>query len=537
MDTGKHTDVLIVGAGPAGLMMAAQLLRFGVQPVIIDAKRGPDRTSKAIELNASSMEHFRQMGLADKLLKVGAPARRIQVQGKGGTLGTLDFSQMEDPGTAYPFIHIAGQDITEKLLIERLTAGACPVIWETRLISLEQNDREATVTVDRQGQGQQWLCQWVIGADGADSSVRMSLFGAVRPRIKTHFFLADVGIRDWHHRHMHFFLSRPGLLAAIPFLEKGVYRLTGSLPATFSARDNIRYTDIKPIIDRAFGFELPVEQCHWISSFPQYSHVADKYSRQRTFLIGDAAHVHMPFTAQSMNAGIQDAVNLAWKLAGVLQGRTASSLLHSYEEERLPEAHAIARTTDRLFRWISGTPAWLYSFRDSLISKLLRDVNADPRHLRHVFGRIGSSTGRYRKSSLSVHHATAKHIQAGDRLPFMVVFDERTKRYTDLHRWCERPGFILLIMGTISAHQLHIIGQWVRQKYGQHMHLYYLPYSPNNLSLFEAFEVKRSATKIMLIRPDMHIAYMNDMLNMSLIDTYMEEVLRWKLFGPLTEKT
>lgn len=533
VESTKHTDVLIVGAGPSGLMMAAQLLRFGVQPKIIDAKRGPDRASKAIAVQARSLELFRQMGLADRLLEAGMPCYGIQVQGQRRPLGKVDFARMENPDTAFPFLHIVGQDRTEKLLLARLTEKACPVDWETRLVSLRQDDNGVQVVLEHEGAAERWACRWLIGADGAGSMVRECL--GIRfegRRYDGRFFLADVVIRDGHHRHVHFFVRERALLGIFPFNGQDRYRIVGELPDDLAQQRQLAYGDVKLVVDRALGFELPVTQCLWISGFSMHRRTAEQFSRQRCFLVGDAAHVHSPVGGQGMNTGLQDAANLAWKLAGVLQGRMATKVLHSYQLERMPVAREVSETTDRALRLLTGVPRWLRPLREVLLAKGLGFLAAKTGRLRKVFGRMAQLDVHYRRSALTVHHATDSGVRAGDRLPFIAVFDEKTKTHTDLHRWCEKPGFILLVLGTISHHQLNVIGQWVRQRYPRQMHLYYLPFSANNQRVFDIFAVKPTGTKTVLIRPDMYIAYINDMLNMGLIDTYMEGVLGWQ-GGPM----
>ena len=532
MESVRHTDVLIVGAGPSGLMMAAQLLRFGIHPTIVDAKAGPDRASKAIAVHARSLELFRQMGLADTLIDQGHPSYGAQLQRGKKPLGGLDFSQLDQPGTAFPYVCLVGQDKTEKVLIDRLTENACPVKWETRLVSLQQDDQAAIAELTHGGELQKWVCKWVIGADGANSTVRtqlqISFEGKTDPGS---FFLADVQVAGADHRRTHFFLSKKGFLSVFPH-GSGRYRLVGPLPlsdrSTKESGDNpIQYADVKARVDEAVGFELPITQCLWINRFFFHKRIAETFARQRCFLVGDAAHIHSPISGQGMNSGIQDAVNLAWKLAGVISGRMDRRILHTYQEERLPVAKAMLRDTDRAFRWVKALSSWFPPIADFLIARSMRYVCHKERWVTHAFAAFAQLNIQYRKAQLAAHYAIGRRVQAGDRLPFLPVYDEKEKKQTDLHRWCEKPGFILLILGTVGPHPLHIVGQWIRQKYPRAMHLYYLPFSSRNQSVFDAFEVKSDGTKILLIRPDMHIGYINDMLNVSLIDTYMQEVVGW----------
>lgn len=529
--TSRHIDVLIVGAGPSGLMLAAQLLRMGVQPTVIDAKQGPERTSRAIAVHARSLELFRQLGLADRLVAEGVTAYGLQVQGRSGRLVAVDFAGMESPRTAYPFVLLVSQEKTERLLIDRLTENACPVHWDTRLESVRQDDQAVTVTVQHGGDIEQWSCGWVVGADGVGSTVRRDL--GIRfdgKRYKGRFFLADVEIDGEPLRSVHFFLPRDGLLGIFPMDRRNRYRVVGSLPdgLNLSTDAEPSFSDLKQLIDRAVGFDLPVRQCLWISVFVQRRGLAEQFARQRCFLIGDAAHVHSPIGGQGMNGGLQDAVNLAWKLAGVVSGRLHPRILYTYQEERQPVARAVIRATDQAFQlglWFRGRWSGL---RDRVLARLLPFITGKTRWRQHLFETAAQLRVSYRHGPLAVHHAAGSRIRSGDRLPFVPVFDEKAKVHTDLHRWCEKPGFTLLLLGTVSQHHLHIIGQWIRQQYPRGMHFYYLPYSPANQTVFDAFEIRPEGHKIVLVRPDMHIGYINDMVQLGLIDTYMAEIVGWK---------
>ncbi len=425
----KHIDVLVVGAGPLGLMMAAQLLRHGVQPVVIDDQRGPHRTPEPQTLNARSLELFRQLGLANRLVDLGMAAYVVPVWGRDTQLGAISSGHLENPGTAFPYELFVDDEKLGGLLLARLTEKACPVLWDTRLVALRQDDRSATVQVEHQGGPQTWTCRWVVAADGPTGVVRQALT-------------------------------------------------------------------------------------------PTAEHL---FARQRCLLLGEAARGASSRGGVAINTAVQDAANLAWKLAYASVGRVKPVLLHTYAGERSD---------------VAATPMVPFArMGDSLASRIWWLIDKKPVWMQQLFEPMAQLSVQYRADTLSAHYAIGRRIRAGDRLPYLPVFDEKAKVNTDLHRWCEKPGFVLLVLGTISQHHLQIIGKWMLQKYPRDMHLYYLPYSPANRAVFEAFEVNPDGNKIVLVRPDMHIGYVNDMLNVSLVDTYMEEVIGWKPFGYLPENT
>lgn len=195
----------------------------------------------------------------------------------------------------------------------------------------------------------------------------------------------------------------------------------------------------------------------------------------------------------TINLSIQNAQNLGWKLAYVIMGRIEEGILNTYVEERKPVGEGNA-----LFIRLIKKMSWL------------------------------NDQDNYRDRQLSYHHSRADKVKAGDRLPYMMVYDEKKKEETDLHQWCRKPGFVLILLGTLSSHTVLIMAQWAKQKYTRYMHLYYLPYSENNAAVFELFQVNSDRTKMILVRPDMYIAYMHDIISANLIDTYMEEVMKWK---------
>ena len=164
--TETHTKVLIVGAGPTGLMMAAQLLRYGVQPVIIDSKQGPTDQSKALAVQARSLEIYRQMGLIDRVIAGGKRADGLFFNEGGKQIASISLTNMGEAQTPFPFIHLYQQSKNERLLLDFLTQNCCPVYWETSLIALKQTALQAEVQLQSGEHVLNINCDWVVGADG-----------------------------------------------------------------------------------------------------------------------------------------------------------------------------------------------------------------------------------------------------------------------------------------------------------------------------------------------------------------------------------
>ena len=513
-------------------MMAAQLLRQGIRPIIVDARRGAPKNDGTVLLQARAMEVFRQLGLADRLLAKGHPLYTVQVTGQGGLTAVLDFSRREEPDTAFPFILGLKQEEVGRVLLDRLTESVCPVEWNTRLVSLKHDDSGAIAIIKREEKPEKWKCSWVINTDGGDSGLQQQMgipFDGDQHLVDC--FAMDVLMDQGKGRVINL-VSRGNMsLTVIPSGISGQVRVTGHLSDTKKGKRN-GPSDIQKDMLGVLGVDISDTPLFEIKTFSYSKAVAEQMRRQRCLLVGSAAYRLSPLLNREVNEGFYDAANLAWKLAGVVNGRMKPAILDTYQQERLPIVKAGAGLFD---------PDWKNShwqrWRQRMsYTKQLKRIIKDPVWRDRQLALLSGTDVSYRFSSLSLHHTLGSGIRAGDRLPYLPVFDEKLKTQTDLHRWCEKPGFILLVLGTVSHHHLNIIGQWMRQKYPREMHLYYLPYSVRNEMIFSAFEIKRTGTKMVLIRPDMHIAYMNDTLNVTLIDTYMEEILGWAFFGHLPEK-
>ncbi|MBE9586114.1 FAD-dependent monooxygenase [Mucilaginibacter sp. JRF] len=524
----QHTSVLIFGAGPSGLMMAAQLLRYGIQPIIIDSKAGPTRYTKALAVQARSLEIYRQMGIVDRALDEGKPAQGITFNQHGEALASLSFIGVGEKQTRFPFILFYPQSKNERLLLDELTTACCPVYWNTSLIKAEQNSEKITVTVSENGAEHTLTCDWLIGADGPGSTVRkqmgITFNGDTYPN---KFYLADVKLDGVADNHIQLYLEKAGLAAFFPLPEAGAFRIIGDIPQEFENRDDLQLDDILPTLNKVTSQNISISHCNWFTTYKLHHRMATQFRQQRCFLIGDAAHVHSPVGGQGMNTGLQDAYNLAWKLAAVINNQIAPSILDSYEAERMPVAKQLLNTTDRAFNIITST-GWMTSFfKRSILPHLVKYLWSKPALREKLFRIISQTNISYRDSRINLHLSQLSTIKAGDRLPYIKVFDERSQQPTDLYAWCSKPGFTLLVLGKFKEIDIFTLAKWITQKYNGAINLFYLPPSKNNLGVFEHFEIREEQKKAIIVRPDMYIGYINDVVDIDMMNNYLRNIIHF----------
>jgi len=523
----QHTQVLIVGAGPSGLMMAAQLLRYGVQPIIIDSKDGPTTHSKALAVQARSMEIYRQMGVVDKVINNGKPAQGVVFNQAGKQQASLSLYNIGKGSTLFPYILMYPQSKNERLLLDYLTQNCCPVYWNTTLINLQQNADGATAQLKNNEDEYTLTCDWVIGADGAHSVVRKQIQipfnGDTYPR---YFYLIDAKLNTFSltEDYLNMYLGKEGFAGFFPMPDPDNYRIIGNLPEEFGEREDIQVEEILPYLSSVTKTNISIVQNNWFTTYKLHHRMADKFRVQRCFLIGDAAHIHSPVGGQGMNTGLQDAYNLAWKLAGVVNEQIKPTILDSYATERMPVAKELLNTTDRLFNIIMSTNWFARLFKKWLLFKIL-SIAWKSENIKEIFFKQVSQIGiSYRDSNINLHLSKSTKTKAGDRLPYLKLFDEKQLLETDLHEWCSKPGFTLIILGKFDELFLFTLAKWITQKYTGVLNFFYLPPSGKNLDIFEAFEVTPHQQKAIIVRPDMYIGYMNDVVDIGMMDSYLQNV-------------
>lgn len=337
------TDVLVVGAGPSGLTLAASLVKKGVATTVVDAQAAGANTSRAAVVNSRTLEVLDGLDVSRRLVKEGVQAPRFTIRDGRRILIPVDFSVLP---TGFAYSLMVPQATTERLLLDRLIELGGKVIRPKRLASVRQDADGATATFD---DGDVIRARYVVGADGIHSTVReQAAIGFEGGVYHESFALADVRLRgEAPADEVILFWAKAGLTVVAP-LPGDIFRIVAPVP---DAPEEPSAEFIQQLLDeRGLGAgRMVVTEVIWGSRFRIHHRVADSYRAGRLLLVGDAAHVHSPAGGQGMNLGIQDGVALADALAAVLSG-APDSVLDEYSAARRPIAQQVVEMTDRLTR-------------------------------------------------------------------------------------------------------------------------------------------------------------------------------------------
>ncbi|KAI9129114.1 FAD-dependent monooxygenase [Acaryochloris sp. CCMEE 5410] len=493
------TDVIIIGAGPTGLSLACQFIRHGIDFIIVEQNEGVTALSKALGVHARTLEIYEQLGLAKQAIEQGTIAEQVKLITGGTIHDGPDLSTMGEGISAYPYMLVLEQSKNEQILYDYLQRHQKEVLWNTTLEQFSQTNNGVTAVVQpKDGEAHTIEAKYLVGCDGASSVVRNTLgFDFIGDTLERLFYVADTQI-DWEldHNTLHACLGRDSFIFFFPMAGDRCWRILGNLPEQASPEElEMDATDLEERVKGLTGLSLDILGVNWYSSYRVHTRRVEQFSPGRCFLTGDSAHIHTPAGGQGMNTGIQDAYNLAWKLAFVLKGYSDESLLETYNQERLENAKNLVETTDQFFEFEAGSN-WLVSLiRTTVLPPLAKHIFNIDVVQRGLFSLISQTGISYPDSALShaVDDLNSK-VKAGDRMPYFLLKGQSI--YDDLHK----PMFHLLTFS--NEHEDQSISKEIKQAYGLLIDHHALPLST---PVAKAFGIDQPFS--VLLRPDNYIGF------------------------------
>ena len=484
------TPILIVGAGPSGLMLSAQLHRYGAPHVIVDQKDGITRLSKALGVQARTMEQYRQLGIAQNAIAQGFVAQTVRLIVNGRIRAIIPFGDIGTGLSPYPYLFILEQSRNEALIHDLINAQGGHVEWSTELAAVRKSETGYAGTLKkRDGSEETFECEYLIGCGGASSPVRhfldMPFRGATSEQL---FFVADINIEiDLEKQGLLLALYKNEFVAFFPMSGPQQYRAVGVLPPSVSNPDDFSFDEIRAHIEDNVGLPVKITGHSWHAGYRVHHRIVDSFRQGNVFLVGDAAHIHSPAGGQGMNTGLGDAVNLGWKLAAVVNGWAGSGILDSYNEERRPFGVQLVHTTDQAFTVIVSKKWIPRLVRTHILPLVMSGILRFETLRRLLFKTVSQTRINYRKSALS-DGSRSGAIHSGDRFPWF-EWDGG-----DSFEWLANTGYVVLTFG--GAPPCEIAG-WS---------------GPSTQIAVEGAAAKAAAHAglprhgCVIVRPDMHVA-------------------------------
>jgi 2-polyprenyl-6-methoxyphenol hydroxylase-like FAD-dependent oxidoreductase len=507
-------------------MLANQLARHGVRVMIVDKNSGPSVRTKALGVQARTLEIYAHLGIAARAVELGARGTGANIWVEGRRAARVPFGDIGEGLSPYPFLLILGQDDNERLLGDLLRSRGVGVQWNTELTDLAQTAEQVSATVQT-GEGSKAAIEarWVAGCDGAHSAVRqlsgIPFLGAPYEHV---FFIADTRMSGpMVPNEINVYVWRGGFHLLFPMRGSDHWRVVGIVPRDLREREDLDVDAVLPSVRNEVGPLFSFHACSWFSTYHIHHRRAARFRDRRCFLLGDAAHIHSPVGAQGMNTGLQDAYNLAWKLALVTSGRAGDELLDSFGLERVPIAERLLKTTDRAFslvvsdRWLAGV------VRARILAKVVGFAMGF-RWVRALAFRTISQIGiRYRTSPLSetMPDLDDGAPRAGDRFPWLRLRLSVDGRAEDFFTRLDDTRFNLIVIGQLVPAALpDLKGLLVT---------HYVPEDPVNDA--ELRRARLPKPSFYLLRPDGHVGLAGTRLDAGAVTRYVAERLHLAISG------
>jgi 2-polyprenyl-6-methoxyphenol hydroxylase-like FAD-dependent oxidoreductase len=517
----QSPDVLISGAGPTGLMLACLLAREGISFRIFDRAEGRAKESRALGVWPKSMELFQSIGLIDRVMREGRSVHCASIYLNGRNLANINFSGIGRDDTPFPYIFMLAQSASEGILEAALNDAGVRVEWRTTLRGFNIDGGKIKAQLKQDGGGEEAVeTRYLVGCDGASSEVRKLL--NLRFKGGTYdaeFMLADARVAwDLPQDRVQIFLSNRGIGMFFPMKGGEVARVI-TLNEDRKPEDQpqqqppLALPEIEKNFKDAVKHELTIENATWLSRYRVHHRSVERMRVGPVFLAGDAAHIHSPAGGQGMNTGLQDAGNLAWKVAAVIKGKAPEDLLDTYNTERWPVGQKILHFSDRIFSVAISFGAFLSALRNLAMLAMAKVVMANNCGKRLLFN-FASQLNIHYHPNMAVTSAlkTARKgnsVIAGRRAPDAPLSDGRM-----LFDLLEGYKFTLFVMSKApipSNRQREFERRWrATSRLGAEADIHWIDpeRSPLAIKRYRVDDVLVS-----LVRPDGYIGYQSDHLD------------------------
>src|SRR5271170_2261211 len=434
-----RVSVLVVGAGPTGLLLASELHRRNVDCHLIEARPAPLPWDRATVVHPRSLQIFEALGLSGRFLEAGCRQRSIKIHSNGKVLGTIDLTSC---GSIYEFNLGISEETTESILTDYLHKQGGEVNRSSRLVELTPHANGALAEVDRNGERYRVDAHWVVGCDGIHSPTReLSGIRLDGHDIANPWAVFDATLEGWtdtFETTFVYFGAVPTIFTAIPGHRWRVY-LRPSSP------DSDLVGDASWAL-RTYAPEASFADVQNPTRFHCHTKVATRYRSGSVSLAGDAAHLCSPSQGHGMNCGLQDAFNLAWKLALVHHGIAETALLDTYEAERRPAAELVTKSGDDFEDALTAIDPIKCDERDQAIRAMI----ADPKARQHEIVAETELNINYSQSPIVLGDANSS-LPAGYRLPDTILVHSPDAPLPRLHRFAQRAGHTLMLLAGPSA--------------------------------------------------------------------------------------